>query len=307
MSWNNREDKIQIFNDTMERCRNDARLRYAVQKSLAVQRVYPEEEAIERAADGAINGNGTKVTGTIDGAVYEQDARIVVSKKRSLEAAGAYAKDQKVCVLNFASATNPGGGVKKGSSAQEECLCRCSTLYPCISDGTVRGRFHDRHRVMISNGELDALYNDDCIYTPGVVVFKTDTSMPQLIPESEWNTVDVITCAAPNLRAKPSNAMNPEAGCQAVRIHDPELKKLHEKRANRILDIAKANGDEVVILGAFGCGAFQNPAPIVAVGIFEAVKRHRRDFRTIEFAVFCSPKDTANYDAFRKQFHECSM
>ncbi|MCC8046029.1 MAG: TIGR02452 family protein [Clostridiales bacterium] len=315
MGWNNREDMIQVFNDTMAQCRNHARLKDAVQKSLAAQRVYLEGETLDEAANGAANDITNKTengavndtfNGTADGAenscangtVYEQDAQIVVSKKRSFEAASVY-KDRKVCLLNFASATNPGGGVKRGSSAQEECLCRCSTLYPCISKASVRASFHDRHKEMLSDGRLDALYNDDCIYTPGVVVFKSDTSMPQIVPEKDWYTVDVITCAAPNLRAKPSNAMNPGSGSQAVRIKDSELKKLHEKRANRILDIAKANGNDTVILGAF-----QNPAPVVAAGIYEAVKQHRGDFRTIEFAVFCSPRNTENYEAFRRQFRE---
>ena len=43
--------------------------------------------------------------------------------------------------------------------------------------------------------------NADIIYTPDVTVFKTDTGRPKLMNEAEWYDVDVITCAAPNLRA----------------------------------------------------------------------------------------------------------
>ncbi len=66
------------------------------------------------------------------------ETKIAVSKNRSLEVASSYARaGKKVAVLNFASATNPGGGVKHGSSAQEEALCRCSTLYPCLEQGNL--------------------------------------------------------------------------------------------------------------------------------------------------------------------------
>ena len=54
--------------------------------------------------------------------------RIVVSQKRTFDAASEY-KGMKTAVHNFASATNPGGGVVRGANAQEECLCRCSGLY----------------------------------------------------------------------------------------------------------------------------------------------------------------------------------
>ena len=44
----------------------------------------------------------------------------------------------------------------------------------------------------------------------------------------------------------------------SVKVSDWELLEIHKKRLTRILDVAVLNGDETVILGAFGCGAFQN-------------------------------------------------
>ncbi len=76
---------------------------------------------------------------------YDSKANIIVSKKRSYEAASVY-KGQKVCVHNFASATTPGEGVVKGSSAQEECLCRTSTLYFCINTQDMWDGFYNPHR-----------------------------------------------------------------------------------------------------------------------------------------------------------------
>lgn len=163
--------------------------------------------------------------------------KVVVSGKRTLESSEEYAKQGKrVCILNFASATNPGGGVVHGSSAQEEAICRCSTLYPCLSTKEMWNQFYGPRR----NAD-NPLYNDDCIFTPGVKVFKGDTNFPELLLEADWWDVDVITCAAPNLRNVPSNRMNPNAGSRKADISYDGLKALHTSRVKRIFEVAMAN------------------------------------------------------------------
>ena len=39
-------------------------------------------------------------------------------------------------------------------------------------------------------------YTDACIYVPDIKIIKTDTDVPQRLPENKWQTVDVICCAA---------------------------------------------------------------------------------------------------------------
>ena len=270
-----REINREIFEDTELQCKKHPVLAKVVKEAIQKQKIYLETESVVSLKE--------KKHGRTE---------IVVSAKRSFEAAKAY-RDKKVCVHNFASATNPGGGVTRGSSAQEECLCRCSTLYFNLVAQACWDKFYAPHRAMHY-----PVYNDDCIYTPDVVVFKSDTDYPIVLPESEWYKVNVLTCAAPNLRAIPSNSMNPNAGKKPVKMKNSELLELHLKRNRRILDVAAANGNEVVILGAFGCGAFQNPPEVVAESYKQLVKEYDGVFETIEFAVYCPEHDRRNYEVF---------
>lgn len=279
-----REENITIFQDTERMYKTQKRLKEAVQASIAKELIILEGEEVSEKMS-ALSHHKNR---------YAQEAEVVVSKKRSFEAAKGYL-GKKVCVHNFASASTPGGGVTKGSSAQEEALCRCSTLYPCLNSEKMWNGFYGPHRAA-----PDPLHNDDCIFTPGVIVFKTDTAMPKTMPEKDWQEVDVLTCAAPNLREKPSNQMNGPDGDLAVKISDRDLMKMHEKRLRRILDMAVAAGDEVVILGAFGCGAFRNNPQAVAQAAKNVIGEYLYSFETIEFAVYCSHKDERNYGFFER-------
>lgn len=220
-----REENIQIFNETERICKSDNRLKEAIKNSTAQQKLILEIDEFSAPKRD----------------VYAEKAKVIVSKKRSYEAASFY-KEYKTCVHNFASATTPGGGVVKGSSAQEECLCRCSTLYFNLNSPDMWSGFYGPHRAA-----QDPVHNDDCIYTPGVVVLKTDTATPILMQAKDWYEVNVLTCAAPNLRQMPSNKMNTGDGVKKVKMLDKDLLALHEKRLTRILDIALTEGNEVVI------------------------------------------------------------
>ena len=140
-----RQDNIEIFEDTQRMYSSNQRLISAIQHSSEAQEYF---------------GNRRQLIG-FDGRSYQKPCRIVVSPKRTLEAAAPYrCAGKKVCVLNFASATNPGGGVTKGSSAQEEAICRCSTLYANLKEQKAWDSFYGPHR-----RQRDPLHNDDCIYT----------------------------------------------------------------------------------------------------------------------------------------------
>ena len=272
-----RTKNAEIFRDTERRYTSDPTLIQVVQQSTKAQVFIAESENV-----------------IVPSAYKIETAKVVVSGKRSLEAAEVYAKrGKKVCVLNFASATNPGGGVVNGSSAQEECICRCTTLYPCLNTDTMWNAFYKPHRKA-----ANPLYNNDCIYTPDVCVFKSDTNFPEILPKDEWWNVNILTCAAPNLRERLSNAMNPRAGDVAVKITSAELEKLLTKRIQRIFKIAIANGNEVLILGAFGCGAFRNPPEIVAKVFDSVMQDYLCYFDTIEYAVFHTEREVANFEAF---------
>ncbi|MCI9217138.1 MAG: TIGR02452 family protein [Dorea sp.] len=275
-----RNENITIFQDTEKLCKTNDMLIHAVKYSSKNQRLIFESKEVTASA------NAPKK--------YEAPALLPVSKRRTLEAASQY-KGQKTAVLNFASATNPGGGVIKGSDAQEEAICRCSSLYFSLNERAMWDGFYSPHRAA-----KNPLHNDDCIYTPDVIVFKSDTANPELLPLKDWYKVNVITCAAPNLRERPGNSMNPGKGNTPARLTDRDLLAIHEKRLRRILDIAAAEENEVVILGAFGCGAFLNPPRIVARAMKNVVKERRHDFKVIEFAVYCPPRDDSNYKMFER-------
>ena len=176
---------------------------------------------------------------------------------------------KKAAVLNFASYKNPGGRFYDGSKAQEEMLCHSSFLYNVLRSFT---GYYEWNRNNINRG----LYKDRCIYSPGVL-FEGKKS------------VDVITCAAPNLR--------PAIRYKTSALQDNE--KFLRRRIEFIRDVAEEQGVETVILGAFGCGVFKQDPTTVANMIKEIFNE-----TSIENVVIAVPGNDKNFIAFKEVFGE---
>ena len=264
---NYRSINYEVMTDTKMQYETLPELKMAVEYSIAHQYMVAHEEKIELPS------------------VTESRTIYKVTDHRSFEAASKY-KGKKVAVLNFAN-NHSIGGAPFSAGAQEESLCRCSTLLPCLE--AMRMPFYQKHISQFEAGEIDFMGSDDLIYTPEVTVFKTDKVenglvYPKMMPKEDWYKVNVITCAAPELWD----------GDDLPADYEEQL----TSRIRKILDVAAKEKNEVLILGAWGCGAFENPADVVARVFHEVLKDY--SFELIEFAI--GAKGTENYNIFAREF-----
>lgn len=279
MAYVTREDMAAIFRDTEEFYKRDENLRAAIQESIKATTFYAADDYPDLPARR-----------------FKKTAVSVV-RRRSLDAAIAMQKrhlELKITVHNFASATNPGGGVRHGSRAQEESLCRCTTLYPVLNTQENMDRYYT-----VNRERGDSIYDDACLYTPEIVVCKSDIDRPARLPRDKWDLVDVITIAAPNLRARPNNEYNP-GDAEPARLTDEELFKLQETRIRHMFTVVAHHGADIFVTGAFGCGAFKNNPEVVASVYKKILPEFEGCFKEVVFAIYCRPNETQNFDAFER-------
>jgi uncharacterized protein (TIGR02452 family) len=241
----------EVMTDTKLQYETIPELKEAVKNSIELQFMVAQEENIDQPVADS------------------HQTKYVCSGKRSFEAAKDY-KGKKIAVLNFAN-NHSIGGSPFSAGAQEESLCRCSTLLPCLE--AMNEPFYQKHICQFASKEINYMGNDDLIYTPDVVVFKTDERTdpiyPKMMDPSEWYKVDVITSAAPQLRK--------------VRTLTANYNDVIFSRIKKILDVAAKEHAEVLILGAWGCGAFKNDINVVSDTFYSLLKNY--NFEVVEFAL----------------------
>ena len=248
MAYVTRDDIIDVFKDTELFFNTDENLKQAIQDSIKGTTFYAAEEYPP-----------------LPKRRFKKTA-ISVVRRRTLDTAISLQRkylELRIAVHNFASATNPGGGVRHGSRAQEEAICRCTTLYPVLNDKKNWQRFYN-----INRERGDSLHK------------------PARLSRDKWELVDVITIAAPNLRNK--------------EISDEELFALQERRLRHMFTVVAHHGAEIFVTGAFGCGAFQNNPEVVANAYKKILPEFEGYFKEVVFAIYCRPQEMKNFNAFNR-------
>lgn len=225
-------------------------------------------------------------TGKLCGIDVIDDDSYSAAHSLSLTAKGG----ENILVLNFANSVNPGGGVRYGASAQEEDLCRKSTLLFSLEGREAEG-FYEYHREDGNDMASDAI-----VLTPDVEVIRGRHN--GLLGETM--VLSVITCAAPDLRH--------DSGISA---EDDELRDVFCRRINGLLHVAAAYGYRSLVLGAWGCGAFGNDPQVVADMFRKAIVEFDRGghgvddcFDDICFAVLDHSIEQQNFKAFARDFDD---
>ncbi len=186
--------------------------------------------------------------------------------------------------LNFASAKNPGGGFLGGSKAQEESLALSSALYPTLM----------KHFEMYTDNRSRStyLYTDHMIYSPGVPVFRDDDCT--LLHEPYH--LSFVTSPAVNIGAMLQN--NP--------AELPYAEATMLRRMDKVLGLFVYHGIEQIVLGAWGCGVFQNNPRDIAAYFASFLKpggKYSACFKNVVFAIHGAP-DSPNSTAFKHEFDQ---
>jgi uncharacterized protein (TIGR02452 family) len=181
-----------------------------------------------------------------------------------------YQRGYNPIILNMSSWRRPGGGVETGAGAQEEELFRRSNYHKHL------------HQTYYP------FKNYDTIISKSVEFFRNGRDVGYVLMKTPFK-LDCI--AAPAVR-KPQLTPNLED----FRLE--EDKKIMEEKIRVLLYTAAKNGNDCIILSAWGCGAFGCPPKAVSKLFKKVLNEFAGVFRETPFAIIGD-----NYLPFYQEFN----
>jgi len=175
---------------------------------------------------------------------------------------------REFAVLNFANAFVPGGGYVEGCSAQEENIFRRTDLHFSLdrSQTNSSGSQYTKQMSMLINAEgpKPRVYMDFANNKHNVVIRGPESDGYKFLSKNEIFPFVELRAAAWDLRG----------------VYNVDISIFIQDCRRRIraqLLTLRDNRVRCVVLGAFGCGAFQNPPSVVAEIYVEEISLMRAD------------------------------
>jgi len=193
---------------------------------------------------------------------------ITVEPLDSISSALKWSDTGKVAVLNFANPYRPALGVPKHHT-QEEAIMRATDLGLYLYNDLEHLQGNRHYPFNPHKGEL--------IYCVGVQCVKTP------------HTFDVITA---------SSLIHPKVK-NGTYANECDYKTM-ERIVDSIFLSAIKHRVDVLLLGAFGCGAFKCPVEPTAEIMFTASKKYQHHFKQIVFPVPILHKNDKMFETFKR-------
>jgi len=251
----------------------------------AFERAQPPDRYQRLAAENLARWRAESVLG-------ESKLRVEVLQGDWGDVAHSLTREVGVCfaVLNMANAYVPGGAYVEGAIAQEENMFRRTDCHFRI-DRTEYDAGSDRYwpeMTELLTARNGAVYLD--VDRPRVCIRgpedrrRTDLGYSWLTEDQVFPFYE-IRAAARDLRD--GSAFDPVDARGRIAAQ---------------LDTLRHRGVRHAVLGAFGCGAFRNPASEVATIYREELMAREGDFSRVAFAIFAAGYGPDNYTPFAQVF-----
>jgi uncharacterized protein (TIGR02452 family) len=200
--------------------------------------------------------------------------RIEIHNRDCVEVAiDAQEEGMRPLLLNMCSWFRPGGGVERGARAQEEELFRRSNYFKHL------------------NRRYYPLTTLRTIYSRGVEFYRNSKEF-DYAHMKKTHRIDCVAAAAPkqpllistNISAGRLNAADADVMC---------------KKINILCQVGLKNGNDCLILSAWGCGAYGCPPEHTAQLFYKVLSVYDGHFKKIVFAILDGTTNGIETDNFK--------
>jgi uncharacterized protein (TIGR02452 family) len=218
--------------------------------------------------------------------------KIIFSNKDSFETAYIMKTKYKcnssdICVLNMGSRDFAGGGCLSGQSAQEEALCRSSTLYLSLQKTEDD---YDTTPYPLTDAPVGLYCKSTVIRGSEAQDYEFYESLG--IEPMELGVITMSAIRKPRLETK----------TKKNKLNEGDARKMTLK-IRAIINKAIIEKHRVLILSAFGCGIYGNPPEHIAAIMKREIKKMGYHFDYVVFAILQKDYDTVdNLAIFKSVF-----